>query len=82
MRRPGRRGTVEGMRENALALGARKPPGRAAMPAENRFTIAAGAVALVAGIVVLAAASGTGGDDRGRDAARDRGGSRSSRWSS
>jgi hypothetical protein len=30
------------------------------MPAENRFAIAAGVVALVAGIVVLAVASGTG----------------------
>jgi hypothetical protein len=30
------------------------------MPPENRFAIAAGVIALIAGIVVLAVASGTG----------------------
>ena len=34
-------------------------PEREPMPPENRFAIVAGALALIAGIVVLAAASGT-----------------------
>jgi uncharacterized membrane protein YkgB len=37
-----------------------KPPGRAEVPPENRIAIAIGALALIAGIAVLAAASGTG----------------------
>ena len=45
------------MRENA-SNGTGRPPGRPAMPPENRFAIAAGAVALVAGIVVLAIGGG------------------------
>jgi hypothetical protein len=37
-----------------------QPPGREPMPPENRFAIAFGVITLVAGIVVLAVASGTG----------------------
>ena len=40
------------MRENA-SNGTGRPPGRPAMPPENRFAIAAGAVALVAGIAFV-----------------------------
>jgi hypothetical protein len=40
--------------------GTEPPPGRTPMPPENRFAIAAGVITLVAGIVVLAVASGTG----------------------
>ena len=47
------------MRENA-SNGDPTPPGRAPMPPENRFAIGAGVLALIAGVVVLAVASGTG----------------------
>jgi hypothetical protein len=47
------------MRENA-SNGTGKPPGRAPIPPENRFAIAVGALALVAAIVILAVATGTG----------------------
>jgi hypothetical protein len=41
--------------------GTRKPPGRAATaPVENRVAIAVGALTLIAGVVVLAVAGGTG----------------------
>ena len=46
------------MRESPSS-GTREPPGRAPMPPENRFAIAAGAVSLLAGVVVLAVARGT-----------------------
>jgi hypothetical protein len=36
----------------------REPPGRGPAPRENHFAIAAGAVALLAGVVVLAAGGG------------------------
>jgi hypothetical protein len=39
--------------------GAPKAPGRAALPAENRIAVAVGALALIGGVAVLAAASGT-----------------------
>ena len=40
--------------------GPREPAARPPMPVENRVAIAIGALTLIAGIAVLAAASGTG----------------------
>ena len=52
------RGTVTGVSGTRAAC---KPPRRAgAMPVENRVAIGVGALALVAGVAVLALASGTG----------------------